>query len=133
MWRPQSNRVETYRTGKCPRRGNRKLTRLLPPHLLARRASAEYNFSMPSVLPSLKVKVLFFGRLKELTSLVEDTREMPDGSTLADLFSSYAQRFPALADFRSSLVASRNQEFSAWDTRLASGDEIAFLPPVSGG
>ena len=105
----------------------------LPAHSLARRAPTGYNFSMPSVIPSLKVKVLFFGRLKELTSLVEDTRDMPDGSTLADLFSSYAQRFPALADFRSSLVASRNQEFSAWDTRLASGDEIAFLPPVSGG
>jgi molybdopterin converting factor subunit 1 len=88
---------------------------------------------MPCVLPSLKVKVLFFGRLKELTSLTEDVREMPDGSTLADLFSSYAQRFPALAGFRPSLVASRNQEFSAWDTRLAAGDEIAFLPPVSGG
>jgi molybdopterin converting factor small subunit len=38
-----------------------------------------------------------------------------------------------LAGFRNSMVVSRNQEFAAWDTRVAAGDEIAFLPPVSGG
>lgn len=58
---------------------------------------------------------------------------MPDGTTLADLFERYAAKYPQLAGFRSSLVASRNQEFAAWDTRLTAGDDIAFLPPVSGG
>jgi molybdopterin converting factor subunit 1 len=79
------------------------------------------------------VKVLFFGRIRELTGLAEAVEELPEGTTLADLFQRFAERFPNLAGFRSSLVASRNQEFAAWDTRISAGDEIALLPPVSGG
>jgi molybdopterin converting factor subunit 1 len=88
---------------------------------------------MSSVLPTLRVKVLFFGRVRELTGVVEEAVEMPEGATLADLFERYAARFPQLAGFRASLVASRNQEFAPWDTRLSREDDIAFLPPVSGG
>jgi molybdopterin converting factor subunit 1 len=80
-----------------------------------------------------RVEVLFFGRVRELTGITEDHAEIPQGATLADLFNSYAARFPKLAAFRSSLVASRNQEFAAWDTMLADRDTVAFLPPVSGG
>ena len=56
-----------------------------------------------------------------------------DATTIEQLFSLYAARHPELAKFRSSVVASRNQEFAPWDTPLRSGDEVAFLPPVSGG
>jgi molybdopterin converting factor subunit 1 len=79
------------------------------------------------------VKVLFFGRLKELTGQTEASIEFSDGATLEQLFALYAARHPELAKFRSSVVASRNQEFAAWDTLLRTGDEVAFLPPVSGG
>jgi molybdopterin converting factor subunit 1 len=88
------------------------------------------------VLPvsqTARVKVLFFGRLKEVTRCQEDALEVPEAATIEQLFAQYAQRHPQLAKFRSSLVASRNQEFAAWDTPLHSGDEVAFLPPVSGG
>jgi molybdopterin converting factor subunit 1 len=88
---------------------------------------------VPSVLPNLRLKVLFFGRVRELTGFSEEIADAPHGATLADLFEQYAVRFPKLQGFRASLVASRNQEFAAWDTPLATGDEIAFLPPVSGG
>ena len=88
---------------------------------------------MPFVSPSVCVKVLFFGRVRELTGLSEETVEISEGATLGDLLERYIQRYPQLAGFRASLVASHNQEFAAWDTRIASGDEIAFLPPVSGG
>jgi molybdopterin converting factor subunit 1 len=88
---------------------------------------------MASVSASLRVKVLFFGRLRELTGLAEEAGELPEGATLAQVFERYAERFPKLAGFRNSMVVSRNQEFAAWDTRVAAGDEIAFLPPVSGG
>jgi molybdopterin converting factor subunit 1 len=88
---------------------------------------------MPPVSTSLRVTVLFFGRLRELTGLSEESATLPEGATLADLFDTYAERFPQLTGFRNSLVASRNQEFAAWDTPITSGDEIAFLPPVSGG
>jgi len=88
---------------------------------------------VPSVLPTFRVKVLFFGRIRELTGLSEESGEINQGATLGDLLERYIQRYPQLAGFRASLVASRNQEFAAWDTRIAAEDEIAFLPPVSGG
>ncbi len=53
--------------------------------------------------------------------------------TLGALFARYTERFPALAAAASSIVLARNQEFAAPDAPLADGDEIAFLPPVSGG
>jgi molybdopterin converting factor subunit 1 len=77
--------------------------------------------------------VLFFGRIRELCGLSEESMQFAEGATLEAVFMVYARRFPELFDFRSSLVASRNQEFANWDSELANGDEIAFLPPVSGG
>jgi len=59
--------------------------------------------------------------------------ELPDGAPIEALFAHYGASYPELARFRASLVASRNQEFAAWNTPLHSGDEVAFLPPVSGG
>lgn len=79
------------------------------------------------------MKVLFFGRLKDLVGQAEDSAEFADAGTIEQLFALYAARHPELAKFRPSLVASRNQEFAAWDAPLHSGDEVAFLPPVSGG
>jgi molybdopterin synthase sulfur carrier subunit len=100
---------------------------------LVERASSGYNFSVAQVLPNLRLKVLFFGRLRELTGIAEESVEIPDGFTLAGLFDRYADRFPKLRPFRGSLVASRNEEFASWDSLVAEGDTIAFLPPVSGG
>ena len=88
---------------------------------------------MPAVSTTISVRVLFFGRLRELSGISDEQSAVPQGSTLADVFTFYANRFPNLAGFRNSLVASCNQEFASWDTPVAAGDEIAFLPPVSGG
>lgn len=82
--------------------------------------------------PSIRVKVLFFGRLKELAG-AENFVELAPGTRIEELFANFTARQPELARYRGSLVASRNQEFVAWNTPLLSGDEIAFLPPVSGG
>lgn len=77
--------------------------------------------------------MLFFGRLKELVGHAEEPLEIGEAATIEQLFALYAARHPELAKYRSSVVASRNQEFAAWHTPLRSGDEVAFLPPVSGG
>lgn len=77
--------------------------------------------------------MLFFGPVRELTGVAEEIIELPTGTTLDELFDHYCARFPKLAGFRASLVASRNQEFAPWDARVANNDTIAFLPPVSGG
>ncbi len=81
----------------------------------------------------MHTRVLFFGKLKELAGAAEQSIEISSGATIAELFERFANQTPALAPYRSSVVASRNQEFAAWTTVLEAGDEIAFLPPVSGG
>lgn len=79
------------------------------------------------------LRVLFFGQLKEIVGKAEETCLAPDNWRLEDLFSSYAEKFPVLRGFRASVAAAINQDYAAWDARLRAGDEIAFLPPVSGG
>jgi molybdopterin converting factor subunit 1 len=81
----------------------------------------------------MRIRVLFFGRLKDITGCAEDWAELDDGAHLEDLFTRYGRQFPALAAFRPSLVASVNEEFAEWRVALRAGDEVAFLPPVSGG
>jgi molybdopterin converting factor subunit 1 len=88
---------------------------------------------MPVVSQTVRVKVLFFGRLKEIAGQGEDSAEIAAGATIEQLFTVFTSRRPELAKFRASLAASRNQEFAAWSTPLHTGDEVAFLPPVSGG
>lgn len=103
------------------------------PLSLAPPSHARYNSPVPPISQTVRVQVLFFGRLKELIGRAEDAIELADASTIEQLFALYAARHPDLAKYRPSLVASRNQEFAAWNTLLHSGDEVAFLPPVSGG
>lgn len=81
----------------------------------------------------MRVRVLFFGQLKEITGVAEEDAEFRDGASVEDIFESYGRRFPRFAEFRASLAASVNQEYSPWHARLSPGDEVAFLPPVSGG
>lgn len=81
----------------------------------------------------MRVRVLFFGRLREIVGRAEESAEVSEGARVEDLFERYGRNFPELARFRASVVASVNQEFAEWKAPLASGDEVAFLPPVSGG
>ena len=100
---------------------------------LAATPRSRYNFFMPLVSQTVRVKVLFFGRLKDVVGHAEEALELVDGSTIEQLFANYAARLPELSKYRSSVVASCNQEFASWDTPLHSAYEVAFLPPVSGG
>ena len=81
----------------------------------------------------MRVHVLFFGRLKDIVGKSEEDAELSEGARVEDLFARYGRNFPELAQFRPSVVASVNQEFAEWRARLSPGDEVAFLPPVSGG
>ena len=81
----------------------------------------------------MRVRVLFFGQLKEIVGAAEETAELSEGARLEDLFERYGRRFPRFAEFRPSIAASVNQEFADGRVQLRHGDEVAFLPPVSGG
>jgi MoaE-MoaD fusion protein len=81
----------------------------------------------------MQVRVLFFGRLREIVGFAEGTAELDGGARVEELFARYASRFPDLAQFRPSVAAAVNQEYAGWHTPLRNNDEVAFLPPVSGG
>ena len=81
----------------------------------------------------MQVTVLFFGMLKDIVGKAEDGITVEDGSSIGRLYELYAARFPKLAEHSSSILFSRNREFAGWGEPLRDGDEVAFLPPVSGG
>lgn len=81
----------------------------------------------------MRARVLFFGMLKDLVGRTAEEAEFPEGTDLRGVFDTYAIRYPALREIARSIVMARNQEFAELSTALADGDEVAFLPPVSGG
>ena len=81
----------------------------------------------------MRIKVLFFGLLKDICGTAEDSLNLPEGSAAGAVFDSYAARFPKLTSMSGSIVLARNHEFAARSELLADGDEVALLPPVSGG
>jgi len=81
----------------------------------------------------MQVKVLFFGQLKDVVGAAEDRVELPAGARVADLVAHYQQRFPRWGEFRPSIAVAVNQEYADAAAGLEPDDEVAFLPPVSGG
>jgi len=81
----------------------------------------------------MRVHVLFFGMLKEAVGKSSDSVELPEGASLGDLLEHYASISAELKGILPSLAAAVNQEYAGAGTRLKPGDEIALLPPVSGG
>jgi MoaE-MoaD fusion protein len=81
----------------------------------------------------VRIRVLFFGVLRDVVGVREDSLDVPEGGRLDTVFEHYAARFPKLRDMAASTVLALNQQFSSPSAPLAEGDEVAFLPPVSGG
>ncbi len=81
----------------------------------------------------MQVRVLFFGMLKDLTGSAGETLPVREGALLGDVLAHYEKQVPRLKELIPSLAMSVNREYAGPETRLHSGDEIALLPPVSGG
>jgi molybdopterin synthase catalytic subunit len=81
----------------------------------------------------MRIKVLFFGALKDIVGRAEESVTLDEGANIARLYELYAARFPGLGRLSPSLLFSRNREFATPNDSLREGDEVAFLPPVSGG
>jgi molybdopterin converting factor subunit 1 len=81
----------------------------------------------------MQVRILFFGVLKDLAGRATDSLSLPGGATLREVLGYYEQRIPSLAGLKASIAMSVNQEYARLETTLQDGDEIALLPPVSGG
>ena len=81
----------------------------------------------------MRVRVLFFGVLKELTGKAGDSLDLPEGASVRDVLAHYGAQTPRMKETLASLAVAVNQQYAGAETRLKSGDEIALLPPVSGG
>ena len=81
----------------------------------------------------MRVTVQYFARLRELAGCSEWQCDLPDGATVADVWRTGVTRFPPVAAMGTSLSCAINADFSRMDAVVRDGDEVAFLPPVSGG
>jgi molybdopterin converting factor subunit 1 len=81
----------------------------------------------------VRVTVRLFARLRDIAGASELTREVAPGATIAAVWRQLAGEFPELAQYERSISSARNADYSRMDQVLGDGDEIAFLPPVSGG
>jgi molybdopterin converting factor subunit 1 len=81
----------------------------------------------------MKVRIRLFAALREAMGRNELEIDLGEGATAEDAWGDLAARAPALASRRPSLTASVNRRYAPFDTPLRDGDEVVFIPPVSGG
>ena len=82
---------------------------------------------------SLKVKLLFFATCRDITGVKEMDYEVDDQATLSGLKSQLYVDHPELRPLEKTLSLAVNTEYVDDSVRLCCGDEVAFIPPVSGG
>lgn len=81
----------------------------------------------------MRVTVRLFARLRELVGAGELQREAHDNATVATIWDGLTREYPAIEPYAESLSCAVNAEYARMTSPLRDGDEVAFLPPVSGG
>jgi molybdopterin synthase catalytic subunit len=81
----------------------------------------------------MRVRVLFFGILKELAGKSADEIELREGSRVSDVLQHYRAKAPEIGNLFPSIALAVNQQYAGPETTLKANDEVALLPPVSGG
>jgi molybdopterin converting factor subunit 1 len=81
----------------------------------------------------VRVKVLLFARLREIAGTDEISLDLREPATLGDAWAALVARHAGAGPFAAAVTCARNAEYARMETPLADGDEVAFLPPVSGG
>jgi molybdopterin converting factor subunit 1 len=81
----------------------------------------------------MKVRIKFFAILRERAGVAEVIKDLQDGSTVAELWRGLQQDYPKLNVPGIRLLYAVNQNYVGLDHRLSEGDEVVFIPPVSGG
>ena len=80
---------------------------------------------------SIKIQVIYFAKLRELTGLDEETFSMKQGNKPGDVLASINKRHEIDVEINFKIAV--NDEFSDWDIKLNDGDRLVFIPPVTGG
>lgn len=81
----------------------------------------------------MQVHVLLFGALKDLLTRESETIDLPEQATVEQLLRRYVANAPQMEKFAGSLAIAVNREYATPGQALSEGDEVALLPPVSGG
>jgi molybdopterin converting factor subunit 1 len=81
----------------------------------------------------MRVKVRLFGSLRERAGRAEESLELPPGATAEAAWQALVRAFPELAPRRASLAVAVNREYTGFEAELKDGDEVVYIPPVSGG
>ncbi len=81
----------------------------------------------------MRVTVRLFALLRDIADASDLERDVPAGSTASAVWSGLAREFPDFAAYTDAVSTAVNEEYAKMDSTLSDGDEVAFLPPVSGG
>jgi molybdopterin converting factor subunit 1 len=81
----------------------------------------------------VRVTVRLFARLRDIVGTDELGRDVPANASVKMVWDQLAAEFPDLVAYAASISAAVNADYARMDARLSDGDEVAFLPPVSGG
>jgi molybdopterin converting factor subunit 1 len=81
----------------------------------------------------MRVTVRLFARLRDIAGAPELAREVAPGATIGSVWRQLVGDFPEFARYERSISSAVNADYARMDRPLSDGDEIAFLPPVSGG
>ncbi len=81
----------------------------------------------------MNVRVRLFARYRELAGTSEMDLDVPANSTARDVFDCVAERYPAMQPMRASTLMAVDAEYVKPETELRDGEELALMPPVSGG
>lgn len=81
----------------------------------------------------MRVHLLFFGILRDVAGGSDRALELPEGATVLELLARCEEEIPSMKSLLASLAIAVNQEYARADTKLKHDDEVALLPPVSGG
>lgn len=79
------------------------------------------------------MNVRLFARLRDLAGSGELVRDVPAPATVQTVWRALVAEFPGLAEYERSMSVAVNADYSRMSAVIAEGDEVAFLPPVSGG
>ena len=81
----------------------------------------------------MKIKVKFFASYRDITGRPEAILDLDEGTTLSALLEDLKGEYPKLGSLTDTIIASVNKRYAREDVMLKEGDEVALLPPVSGG